>query len=48
MFTDDYSTTVEYRVDVDWSGCWTAIRVGPPLPEADERREGCVTLLDVV
>ena len=42
----------EYRIDVDWAGCWE----GEPVPysretsgpEADERIDGCITLKDLI
>jgi len=34
----------EFKVDVDWTGCWRAEAVRRP----DERHEGCIRLGDVI
>lgn len=37
-------TGIEYRVDVDWMGCWKA----EPLRDGTGRLDGCIELGDVV
>jgi hypothetical protein len=40
--TADQSGAVAYRVDVAWTGCWTATLIGPPRSDAPGEKRGCI------
>ncbi len=47
-YDDGGSGTVEYRVSMRRSGCWTATRVGFSGEGSSKRLSGCVTIIDFV
>jgi hypothetical protein len=45
-YDDGGSSTVDYRVSVRRSGCWTATRVGSRGEGSRKHLSGCMTIID--
>jgi hypothetical protein len=48
VYDGQLSSTVIYRVQVKWTGCWQATRVGPSEGSSPKKLEGCASLVNFV
>lgn len=46
VYDGQLSSTVLYRVDVGWTGCWEATRIGSSAGGSPQKLEGCATLVN--
>jgi hypothetical protein len=48
VYDGQLSGSVDYRVQVEWSGCWSATRIGSPGGSSPKRLSGCAGLVHFV
>jgi hypothetical protein len=48
VYESEISGSISYRVEVDWKGCWEAVKVGQSRGENPRTLSGCASLVDYV